>query len=490
GPTSSLGIIAGDCIPDEVSPATIPQRHVAGDRFPQRHVAGERPDISLGKDPIVVVWATIQSNIRKIRVVENEDDIDSLFNSYQLDRSDDEDADDLQANNDKESQDDPENDDDSSEGDNEEDVNVGDKHGSATPVKNYSGENTSRDHNSKNTLHRDTNVEGLEKCVGSAMHAGTYIEEKSTSAFDHDVKDKGNNIPIPDTLSSYVPDYFLVFLGRRSSSVPIKCTRKKKYSSLKLINPIDGIRKLDGNKKCATQPNKSGSQPINRSQPSLTISDSDEGMDTSDSFSKIERCNKRILAKPSHSCGSDSNEISNTIYVGNQIGFKMNGKECIQETMASNLDHFLIKSLWNNSHFDFASKNYNGKSGGIVVVWDTDWFTLTKTIDGDGFLALHRRWRGLTDLPLGGKLFTRMNNLSSKHSKIDRFLVSDHIIQKWPSSHVLALSREFLEHTPLLLLNSALDFEPTPFKLYNSWIEHSDFPMLVHEMRASPTDDV
>ncbi|GKA72363.1 hypothetical protein Tco_0778579, partial [Tanacetum coccineum] len=25
------------------------------DRFPQRHVAGERPDISLGKDPIVVV---------------------------------------------------------------------------------------------------------------------------------------------------------------------------------------------------------------------------------------------------------------------------------------------------------------------------------------------------------------------------------------------------------------------------------------------------
>ncbi|GKB12334.1 hypothetical protein Tco_0846257, partial [Tanacetum coccineum] len=47
---------AGDCIPDEVSPATIPQRHVAGDRFPQRHVAGKRPDISLGKDPIVVVY--------------------------------------------------------------------------------------------------------------------------------------------------------------------------------------------------------------------------------------------------------------------------------------------------------------------------------------------------------------------------------------------------------------------------------------------------
>ncbi|GKD68526.1 hypothetical protein Tco_1322616, partial [Tanacetum coccineum] len=55
GLTSSLGIIAGDCIPDEDSPATIPQRHFFGDRFPQRHVAGENPEMLLGKTPIVVV---------------------------------------------------------------------------------------------------------------------------------------------------------------------------------------------------------------------------------------------------------------------------------------------------------------------------------------------------------------------------------------------------------------------------------------------------
>ncbi|GJX69423.1 hypothetical protein Tco_0305150 [Tanacetum coccineum] len=55
GPTSSLGIIAGDCIPDEDSPATIPQRHFDGDSFPQRHVAGESPETLLGKTSIVVV---------------------------------------------------------------------------------------------------------------------------------------------------------------------------------------------------------------------------------------------------------------------------------------------------------------------------------------------------------------------------------------------------------------------------------------------------
>ncbi|GJS17274.1 hypothetical protein Tco_0411746 [Tanacetum coccineum] len=55
GPTSSLGIIAGERIPHEASPASIPQRHVAGDSFPQRHVAGESPDMSPGKRAIVVV---------------------------------------------------------------------------------------------------------------------------------------------------------------------------------------------------------------------------------------------------------------------------------------------------------------------------------------------------------------------------------------------------------------------------------------------------
>ncbi|GJV57135.1 hypothetical protein Tco_1458140 [Tanacetum coccineum] len=56
------------------SPVTIPQRHVAGDRFgdrfPQRHVAGENPEMSLGKTPIVVVEVKVEENIFKPEVVE------------------------------------------------------------------------------------------------------------------------------------------------------------------------------------------------------------------------------------------------------------------------------------------------------------------------------------------------------------------------------------------------------------------------------------
>ncbi|GKE22609.1 hypothetical protein Tco_1434121, partial [Tanacetum coccineum] len=55
GPTVSLGIVAGERIPSERSPATIPQRQVAREWYPQRQVARESPKMSLGNVGNVVV---------------------------------------------------------------------------------------------------------------------------------------------------------------------------------------------------------------------------------------------------------------------------------------------------------------------------------------------------------------------------------------------------------------------------------------------------
>ncbi|GKE24464.1 cytochrome P450, partial [Tanacetum coccineum] len=212
---------------------------------------------------------------------------------------------------------------------------------------------------------------------------------------------------------------------------------------------------------------------------------------------------------------SDSNEVDNVIQVGNEIGFKMNGKECdvarilddgdhnvnffaLQETMTGEVDRFIIQSLWSNSLFDFDFKKAMGKSRGIVAVWDISCFTLVSTWEGDGYLALLGNWvnidipclfiivyapqeqrlkrklwleltelilnhntlsvilgdfnevraefermgtifdprgarffnnfiesSGLHDIPMGGKRFTRMNNIGSKLSKLDRILRFD-----------------------------------------------------------------
>ncbi|GJW56442.1 putative ribonuclease H-like domain-containing protein, partial [Tanacetum coccineum] len=86
---------------------------------------------------------------------------------------------------------------------------------------------------------------------------------------------------------------------------------------------------------------------------------------------------------------------------------------------------------------------------------------------------------GLCDLTMGDKRFTRMNNHGSKHSKLDRFLVSNHVLQLWPNSNVTALPCEFSDHTPLLFKNAAPDYGQTSFKLYNSWLDYSEFPVLL-----------
>ncbi|GKD11813.1 F-box domain containing protein, partial [Tanacetum coccineum] len=62
----SLRIIVGDCIHDEDSPATIPQRHFDGDRFSQRHVAWESPEMLLGKTPIVVVIVDVAEDLERM----------------------------------------------------------------------------------------------------------------------------------------------------------------------------------------------------------------------------------------------------------------------------------------------------------------------------------------------------------------------------------------------------------------------------------------
>lgn len=85
----------------------------------------------------------------------------------------------------------------------------------------------------------------------------------------------------------------------------------------------------------------------------------------------------------------------------------------------------------------------------------------------------------LHDLNMGGKRFTRMNKFGSQLSKIDQILVSSHFVSKWPNAQLVALPRELSDHCPLVLKCLSMDFGPTPFKFYNSWLAHKDLPSLV-----------
>ncbi|GKA93190.1 hypothetical protein Tco_0815176, partial [Tanacetum coccineum] len=126
-----------------------------------------------------------------------------------------------------------------------------------------------------------------------------------------------------------------------------------------------------------SKPSLHSTQPI----PSTSFNKSDS-VSISDSFSNINRCNIRILLKPSASSSSQSNEVENTI----------------NETMNSDINRVVLNSMWSNSQFDFVRKKPDGKSRGIVALWDSSYFKLSASTEGDGYLAIVGFWQNI-DIP-------------------------------------------------------------------------------------------
>ncbi|XP_071712661.1 uncharacterized protein [Rutidosis leptorrhynchoides] len=77
----------------------------------------------------------------------------------------------------------------------------------------------------------------------------------------------------------------------------------------------------------------------------------------------------------------------------------------------------------------------------------------------------------LIDVPIGGKLFTRVCDNGIKLIKLDRFLISEKFRNTWGEVSVLALERKMSDHSPIVLRDMAIDFGPKPTKVFNEWLE-------------------
>ncbi|GJV44754.1 RNA-directed DNA polymerase, eukaryota, reverse transcriptase zinc-binding domain protein [Tanacetum coccineum] len=98
---------------------------------------------------------------------------------------------------------------------------------------------------------------------------------------------------------------------------------------------------------------------------------------------------------------------------------------------------------------------------------------------------------GLIDLPLGGRLFTRMNKAGTKLSKLDRFLISEEVVEGLLNVCVTAIDRLWSDHNLILLHVSKSDFGPTPFKLFYSCLLRDSFDevSIVEKIEAVSTND-
>ncbi|GKA09495.1 RNA-directed DNA polymerase, eukaryota [Tanacetum coccineum] len=87
----------------------------------------------------------------------------------------------------------------------------------------------------------------------------------------------------------------------------------------------------------------------------------------------------------------------------------------------------------------------------------------------------------LNEIPLGGYSFTWSDKYANKMSKLDRFLVSQGILDLFPNLSGLILHRNISDHMPILLKESHVDYGPTPFRLFHSWLLEDDFTSVIED---------
>nr|GEV59999.1 RNA-directed DNA polymerase, eukaryota, reverse transcriptase zinc-binding domain protein [Tanacetum cinerariifolium] len=149
------------------------------------------------------------------------------------------------------------------------------------------------------------------------------------------------------------------------------------------------------------------------------------------------------------------------------------------------LETFRLKSMWGNYKFDFARSMARGRSRGMISMWDLNSFIKDDIWCGDAFIIVMRQWRntvdnyGLIDLPLGDRIFTWMNKARTKISKLDRFLISEEVVEALPDVRVTDIDRLWSDHNPILLHVFKSDFGPTPFKLFHSWLLRDSFDKVI-----------
>ena len=85
----------------------------------------------------------------------------------------------------------------------------------------------------------------------------------------------------------------------------------------------------------------------------------------------------------------------------------------------------------------------------------------------------------LVDISMGGYSFTWTDKWAGKMSKLDRFLVSESFLEAFVGATGMVLEKALPDHRPILLKEKVVDYGPTPFRFFNSWLQVDDFKALV-----------
>ena len=64
-------------------------------------------------------------------------------------------------------------------------------------------------------------------------------------------------------------------------------------------------------------------------------------------------------------------------------------------------------------------------------------------------------------------------------SKLDRFLISESLMNSCPNLSAITLERYLSDHRPILMRESHFDYGPIPFRFFHYWFELEGFDNFV-----------
>nr|GEV43027.1 RNA-directed DNA polymerase, eukaryota, reverse transcriptase zinc-binding domain protein [Tanacetum cinerariifolium] len=184
--------------------------------------------------------------------------------------------------------------------------------------------------------------------------------------------------------------------------------------------------------------------------------------------------------KVSYTGRSMLNLLDDVVKVGRVMGYNMDGclanmeniieSQGVDEGCNSNVsDYFvMVHGVWRQNGKKvlfiaiYAPQDVKEKS----MLWD--YLTLE--------ISRWKRGRGR------GCSYTWCHKSAMKMSKLDRFLVSDSILNIFPHIYAITLERYLLDHRPILLREHHVDYGSIPFRFFHYWYEVDGFSKFVEDV--------
>ncbi|KAJ9549508.1 hypothetical protein OSB04_022051 [Centaurea solstitialis] len=209
--------------------------------------------------------------------------------------------------------------------------------------------------------------------------AGSQVEEEETHALDFEV---GGGVP---------PEHPAVSVHQEVHSGPTGDKNKPTDKTNRSPSSVKPTFSIDLNKS-VDHSIRMENLHLHRDQ-----SDNPNSMEGSTSAVRIPSGNSSTAISDTLE-GSTNQEVLRTISIRKKVGFAMDGFEVevskiVHQSMAESVSDLTIRSYWGNLGFESVFKSSQGRSGGLISVWDKQLFSCESSFTGDGFLVTIGWWQ-------------------------------------------------------------------------------------------------